>query len=186
MALTFSLVDTWDDGKRIHVAGTAAASGNYTTTGDTLDLSQFPIIAATQAPVQGTAWMDGLAGLRLRFLSRLGHEQRQSQNLPAGRKRGRVPRARRRRLPLRHHRRHHHLLRYLQEAAVSRRAGATHTISRDGSSSYGRRYIVPGGPAPHQIASGFASQRSTLASSKRRQSVATVCRPGLHGTHVPK
>src|SRR5271154_3431199 len=62
MALTFSLVDTWDDGKRIHVAGTAAASGNYATSGDTLDLSQFPIIAATQAPVQGTAWMDGLAG----------------------------------------------------------------------------------------------------------------------------
>ncbi len=62
MALTFTLVDTWDDGKRIHVAGTAAASGNYSTSGDTLDLSQFPIVAATQAPVQGTAWMDGLAG----------------------------------------------------------------------------------------------------------------------------
>ena len=62
MALTFTLVDTWDDGKRIHVAGTAAASGNYSTSGDTLDLSQIPIIAASQAPVQGSAWMDGLAG----------------------------------------------------------------------------------------------------------------------------
>lgn len=62
MALTFTLVDTWDDGKRIHVSGTAAASGNYATGGDTLDLSQFPVIGATQAPVQGTAWMDGLAG----------------------------------------------------------------------------------------------------------------------------
>ena len=62
MALAFNLVDTWDDGKRIHVAGTAAASGNYATGGDTLDLSQFPAIASTQAPVQGTAWMDGLAG----------------------------------------------------------------------------------------------------------------------------
>jgi hypothetical protein len=62
MALTFSLVDTWDDGKRVHVTGTVAASGSYTTAGDTLDLSQFPIIAATQAPIQGTAWMDGLAG----------------------------------------------------------------------------------------------------------------------------
>lgn len=61
MALTFSLVDTWDDGKRIHVSGTVTASGNYATSGDTLDLSQFPIIAATQAPVQGTAWMDGLS-----------------------------------------------------------------------------------------------------------------------------
>ncbi|HEY0701646.1 MAG TPA: hypothetical protein VGD60_02665 [Candidatus Acidoferrales bacterium] len=62
MALTFSLVDTWDDGKRIHVSGTVAASGNYTTGGDTLDLSQFPVIASAQAPIQGTAWMDGLAG----------------------------------------------------------------------------------------------------------------------------
>lgn len=62
MALTFSLVDTWDDGKRIHVSGTITASGNYVTSGDTLDLSQFPIIAATQAPIQGTAWTDGLSG----------------------------------------------------------------------------------------------------------------------------
>lgn len=62
MALTFSLVDTWDDGKRIHVSGTVAASGNYSTGGDALDLSQFPVIATTQPPVQGTAWMDGLSG----------------------------------------------------------------------------------------------------------------------------
>lgn len=62
MALTFTLVDTWDDGKRVHVSGTVAASGSYTTGGDTLDLSQFPLIAATQPPIQGTAWMDGLAG----------------------------------------------------------------------------------------------------------------------------
>lgn len=62
MALAFNLVDTWDDGQRIHVAGTVAASGNYTTSGDTLDLSQFPIVASTQAPIQGTAWMDGLSG----------------------------------------------------------------------------------------------------------------------------
>jgi hypothetical protein len=62
MALTFTLVDTWDDGNRIHVSGTVAASGSYTTGGDTLDLSQFPIIASTQPPIQGTAWMDGLAG----------------------------------------------------------------------------------------------------------------------------
>jgi hypothetical protein len=62
MALAFTLVDTWDDGKRIHVAGTVAASGSYTTGGDTLDLSQFPLIASDDAPIQGTAWMDGLAG----------------------------------------------------------------------------------------------------------------------------
>src|SRR5277367_2653882 len=68
MALTFTFVDTWDDGQRIHVAGTAAASGNYSTSGDTLDLSQFPVMAATQAPVQGTAWMDGLAGYDYVFI----------------------------------------------------------------------------------------------------------------------
>ena len=62
MALAFTLVDTWDDGKRIHVAGTVAASGSYTTGGDTLDLSQFPRVASDDAPIQGTTWMDGLAG----------------------------------------------------------------------------------------------------------------------------
>jgi hypothetical protein len=62
MALTFTLVDTWDDGKRIHVAGSVSASGNYTTGGDTLDLSQVPVVASVQPPILGTAWMDGLAG----------------------------------------------------------------------------------------------------------------------------
>jgi hypothetical protein len=62
MALTFSLVDTWEDGKRIHVSGTVAASGSYTTGGDTLDVSAFPVVASGSAPIQGTAWMDGLAG----------------------------------------------------------------------------------------------------------------------------
>ena len=62
MALTFSIVDTWDDGQRVHLAGTVAASGNYATGGDTLDLSKNPVVASTQAPLQGTAWMDGLAG----------------------------------------------------------------------------------------------------------------------------
>ncbi len=62
MALTFSVVGTWDDGKRIHVSGTVVPSGNYTTSGDTLDLSQVPLIASDQPPAQGTGWMDGLAG----------------------------------------------------------------------------------------------------------------------------
>ena len=62
MALAFTLVDTWDDGKRIHVAGTVVASGNYTTGGDSVDLSQNPIVASSQPPIKGTAWMDGIAG----------------------------------------------------------------------------------------------------------------------------
>jgi hypothetical protein len=68
MALTFSVVDTWDDGKRIHVSGTIAATGNYTTNGNTLDLSQVPLIASDQPPVKGTGWMDGLAGYDYVFL----------------------------------------------------------------------------------------------------------------------
>ena len=68
MALTFSLVDNRDDGKRIDVAGAAATTGDYTAGGGTLDLSQFPIVADTQAPVQGTAWMDGLAGYDYVFI----------------------------------------------------------------------------------------------------------------------
>ncbi len=62
MALTFTTIDTWDDGQRIHVAGTVSASGSYTTSGDTIDLSQNPLVASTQPPIEGTAWMDGLAG----------------------------------------------------------------------------------------------------------------------------
>lgn len=68
MALTFTLLDTWDDGQRIHVAGTVAATGNYATGGDTVDLSQFPIVKSTQPPIQGTAWMDGLAGYDYVFI----------------------------------------------------------------------------------------------------------------------
>jgi len=68
MALTFTIVDTWDDGKRIHVAGTVAASGNYATGGDALDLSQSPLVASDQPPINGTAWMDGLAGYDYVFL----------------------------------------------------------------------------------------------------------------------
>lgn len=33
MALAFSLVDTWDDGKRVRVSGTVAATSNYVTSG---------------------------------------------------------------------------------------------------------------------------------------------------------
>ena len=61
MALTFSLVDTWDDGQRIHVAGTAAGSGSYSTGGDTLDFTTVASrIGASQPPVQ--VWAGGTTG----------------------------------------------------------------------------------------------------------------------------
>jgi hypothetical protein len=42
MALTVSLLDTLEDGKRVQVSGTIVASGNYVTAGDTLDFSAGP------------------------------------------------------------------------------------------------------------------------------------------------
>jgi hypothetical protein len=62
VALTFSLVETGEDGKSVHVSGTLVASRNYTPSGDTLDLSEVAVIASDQPAVQGTAWMDGPAG----------------------------------------------------------------------------------------------------------------------------
>lgn len=64
MALTFTLVDSWDDGRRIHVAGTVAVAGSYSTGGDALDLSSIEAlgIPTSQPPIVATAWMDGLAG----------------------------------------------------------------------------------------------------------------------------
>jgi hypothetical protein len=69
MALAFTLVDTWDDGKRVHVAGTVAASGTYSTSGDTLDLTAIGSLGVptTQPPIQGTASIDGLAGYHYVF-----------------------------------------------------------------------------------------------------------------------
>lgn len=69
MALAFMLVDSWDDGNRIHVAGKITASGSYATGGDTLDLTAIGSLGVptTQAPIQGTASMDGLAGYDYTF-----------------------------------------------------------------------------------------------------------------------
>jgi hypothetical protein len=57
MELAFSLVDTSDDGQRIHVAATVATSGNYSTGGDMLDLSQVQLIASAQPLMDVTAWI---------------------------------------------------------------------------------------------------------------------------------
>ena len=74
MALAFSMVDTWDDGKRIHVSGTIAATGNYVTSGDTLDLSRGSHYCIVAAADSGHC-LDGWAGrIRLRFHSWRGDE----------------------------------------------------------------------------------------------------------------
>jgi hypothetical protein len=75
MALAFALVDSWHDGRRIHVAGTIAVPGNYATGGDSLDLAGIGAlgIPSTKPPIQGTAWMDGFAGYE-RFLSGSSHK----------------------------------------------------------------------------------------------------------------
>jgi len=112
MTLTFSLVDPWDDGKRVHVSDTIVASG------DTLDLSEVPLIASDQPSVQGTAWMAGLAGYDYVFIRRR-NEPEQSENLSAGRGRRALPGARRRILSGRNHRRHHHVLWHLQKTSVA-------------------------------------------------------------------
>lgn len=69
MALAFTLVDSWDDGRPIHVAGAIAASGNYAIGGDTLDLTALESLGVptTKSPIVGTAWMDGLAGYDYMF-----------------------------------------------------------------------------------------------------------------------
>ncbi|SRR6266702_1279031 len=43
MSLTLTVTQHWDDGKRLHVIGTVAATGNYVTGGVALDLSDFKI-----------------------------------------------------------------------------------------------------------------------------------------------
>lgn len=99
MALAFTLVDTWDDGRRIHVAGTIAASGNYATGGDTLDLTSIGAqgIPSTKPPIQGTAW---------------------SESVSAGERRGCVQRTRGGGVSGGDFRGHDHVLRHLPATAI--------------------------------------------------------------------
>jgi hypothetical protein len=119
MALAFSLVDTWDDGKRIHVSGTIAATGSYATGGDTVDLSQVPVIASTQPPIQGTAWMDGLAGYDYVFIPGAAmNSNKVKMFASAGAAQAAFPELTAGGVPQRDYWRHDHVLRDFQEAAV--------------------------------------------------------------------
>jgi hypothetical protein len=125
MALTFSLVDTWENGKRVHVSGTITATGNYVTGGDTLDLSQVPVIASAQPPIQGTASMDGLAGFDYVFFPGAAMNSNKVKMLAAGATAGAAfSRAGGRPLSRGDHLRHDQVLRDLQKTAVDRRSVA--------------------------------------------------------------
>lgn len=66
MALLVTPVHSWDDGQKMHVIGTIAASGSYTTGGDTLDFT--PVAAGFKGRNLGIAsppeWVhiEGFAG----------------------------------------------------------------------------------------------------------------------------
>ncbi len=57
MAIAVTVTDKWDDGKRLHVIGTLAFSGNYATGGDTLSFAGkvYASRAALAVQVQGIA-----------------------------------------------------------------------------------------------------------------------------------
>ena len=83
MALTFSLVDTWDDGKRVHVSlyrrSIGELFGPAATRSNPLAISRHRRDAGPDSRHR----VDGRPrGLRLQFFrSRLGVEQRQGENL---------------------------------------------------------------------------------------------------------
>lgn len=60
MAIAVTITDRWNDGKRLHVSGTLAFSGNYATGGDTLDFTGK--VLASRAPV--AVRVEGIAGFR--------------------------------------------------------------------------------------------------------------------------
>lgn len=53
MSMTATINDQWSDGKRLHVIGTIAFSGNYAANGDTVDLIAAGVEAGS-APLRMT------------------------------------------------------------------------------------------------------------------------------------
>ncbi len=68
MALSFTLTDFWDDSRRLHVIGSIAASGSYSTGGDTLDLST-AALQSLSPPIGGAVEVEGDAGFDYRWVS---------------------------------------------------------------------------------------------------------------------
>ena len=50
MAVTATVTDHWEDGKRVHAIGTLAFSGNYAAGGDTITVSNLPLIKSASPP----------------------------------------------------------------------------------------------------------------------------------------
>jgi hypothetical protein len=67
MALAITITDVDAAGQNIYIFGTLAASGNYSTGGDTLDFTTVANqIAASQAPLQ--VWVGGSTGDAYSFI----------------------------------------------------------------------------------------------------------------------
>ncbi len=60
--LALTVIEFWDDGKRIHLIGQVTASGNYATGGDTLDVSVAGPAGLPSSQPPMIAWIDGLSG----------------------------------------------------------------------------------------------------------------------------
>jgi hypothetical protein len=64
MAVTATVTDHWEDGKRVHVIGTLAFSGSYATGGDTVTVSNLPLIKSASPP----NWAEALGQSKYKYI----------------------------------------------------------------------------------------------------------------------
>jgi hypothetical protein len=63
MAVTATVTDHWEDGKRVHVIGTLVFSGSYATGGDTVTVSNLPLIKSASPP----NWAEALGQSKYKY-----------------------------------------------------------------------------------------------------------------------
>ena len=64
MAVVATVTDHWEDGKRVHVIGTLALSGNYVTGGDTVTVSNLSLIKSASPP----NWAEALGQSKYKYV----------------------------------------------------------------------------------------------------------------------
>ncbi len=64
MAVTATVTDHWEDGKRVHVIGTLVFSGNYAAGGDTVTVSNLPLIKSASPP----NWAEALGQSKYKYV----------------------------------------------------------------------------------------------------------------------